>query len=77
MSAGLTVWDQKSKQGSWDLLWVMYPWILSEIPGIANEKIRGDMVDAPGEGIDTDDWEQSQAVPIIQTQDITGIEFAN
>ena len=46
----------------------MYPWILSEIPGIANEKIRGDMVDAPGEGIDVGVWEQSQAVLIAQTQ---------
>jgi hypothetical protein len=30
-----------------------------------------------GEAIDMGDQKQSQAVPIIQTQDITGIEFAN
>ena len=45
------------------------------IPGTANEKIRGDVVAAPGEGIDTGDWEQPQDVAIVQSQDITGIEF--
>lgn len=43
--------------------------------GRANKEIRADMVDASGEDIDIGNWEQSQAVPILLIQDITGIEF--
>ena len=55
----------------------MYQSILSAITGKTHKEIRGDMVDASGEGIDTDDREQSQAVPMIKKQDIIGIEFPN
>lgn len=44
--------------------------------GTSNEETRGDLVDAPRESIDTDNWEQSQAVPTVQTQDNTRIEFS-
>jgi hypothetical protein len=35
------------------------------------------MVNVPGEDIDICHQKQTQAVPIIQTQDITDIEFPN
>lgn len=47
------------------------------ILGTAHEENKCDMIDVPGEGIDTGDEEKSQAVPVIQKQDITGIEFPN
>ena len=47
------------------------------IPGTANEEIRGDMVSAPREVIDTSDGKESQAVPMIQKQDITGVKIPN
>ena len=45
------------------------------IPGTENEEIRVDMVTAPGESIDRENREQSQAVPSVQTQDMTGLSF--
>ena len=36
------------------------------VPVTTNKEIRGYMVDAPGESIDTGDQEKSQAVPMIQ-----------
>ena len=50
---------------------------ISGILGKANKEIRDYMVDTPGADIDMGDQVQSQAVPIVQTQDITGIEFLN
>ena len=48
------------------------------ISGTANEEIRGDMVDAPGDDIDTGDQELLQAEPLIHMQDIAAeIEFTN
>jgi len=35
------------------------------------------MADAPGEGIDISDREQSQTVPMVKTQDVTGMESPN
>jgi hypothetical protein len=35
------------------------------------------MVEAPREGIDIGDRDQSQAVPVVNKQDVTGIEFPN
>jgi hypothetical protein len=39
--------------------------ISSQCTFLSNEEIKGDMVDAPGKVIDTDDQKQPQAVPII------------
>ena len=47
------------------------------IPGTANEEIRGDMIDTPGEGIDTGGRDQPQSVPTVQKRDITEIAFPN
>ena len=48
---------------------------IPEIPGTASKEIRGDMVDTPGEVINTDERVQSQAVLMVKSQDVTEIEF--
>lgn len=50
---------------------------MSAITGKAYKEIRGDMVGVSGEGIDTGDREQLQAVPMVKKQDTIETEFPN
>jgi hypothetical protein len=42
---------------------------------ISSEEFKCDMIDAPRKSIDTGDQENSQAVPLVPKQDITGTDF--
>lgn len=45
------------------------------IPGTASKEIRGDMVDASGEGISAGDREQTQLCPWSKTRTSQGLSF--
>ena len=45
------------------------------IPDIAQNKIRGEMVDEPGKGVDIIHTKPPQAVSVVQTQNITGSDL--